>query len=205
MKLRLVFLLSFCLMAVACTPSFKSSHSPAFVYALHPGEACGRGIHGRQDKKMLAVAVPHMPPGFETNRIPLYMAGGRRLEYFSGAEWPEEFDLLLQDFIIRSASHACAPFLAVPADSGAAAYSLEVRVNEFQPVYAASPDLPPELALSMTFTLLSSADRKTVTAFTLLDRKIAAENRISIIIEGMEGMLRRTLSRAFQRISPMVR
>lgn len=183
-----------CPLLAACAALRKPAPPPA-LYALRPPPPCPRA---RAGSPMIAVQAPQLPPGFATSRIALYLSSGRRLDYFAGAAWPSELGGVLQDFIIAAGRHACLSAVA-PGESAAAPWRLNVRVNEFAPVYAAGPEAAPALRASLSFTLVSPEREEAVLDFTLRDERPAEENSLTSVVSGLEALLGDILGRAYAK------
>jgi hypothetical protein len=171
-----------------------SKQPPPALYALHAGAPC------RADGARIYMSMGdvRLPPGFATDRIALYLSGGRQLEYYAGAAWPETLDAVLRDFISGAARHSCSG-IAIDDDMPGAAHLL-VRVNDFAPVYAAGPDTVPRLKVSLTLTAVS-ADGKVMADFTVARERAAAANSLTAVTGGLEGLLRAALEDGFRRLT----
>ena len=125
-----------CLMSAlllgACMP-LKSSQPAPVIYALH-----GLPEPRQQIKKnilhVIAVREPEVPPGFNVNKIALYLYNTRRLDYYMNAAWPERLGKILQGVIEQSAQRL-PNTIAADQDSGIpASYEIWIKVNDFEPV-----------------------------------------------------------------------
>lgn len=194
------------LLMTAC--ALKSNIPPATTYALRavdmPDAVAGTYAHDKT--RVLQVARPILPPGFDTDRIALYREGGRKLDYYAAARWPDIFDTVMQDFIARTGA-ALFPEMIVttafqPAQSDA---RLQIKVNDFQPVYRGGPDSAPEIVVGLEFTLTTIGDERIIDSFVLTQRRQAVENRLDVIADDMNNMLHAMVSEAFARLAPHVK
>lgn len=192
--MKLIYILCACVFLTACTSSLLTSNAPPDdYYRLNP---VGTIDKAGTSYTSIEVAKPKLPPGFETGRIALYKYDRRQLDYYAGARWPEQLDVVLQDFLVASldAQHG----IAAQAQRGAYRRShskgdpvLHINVLDFQPEYKGDPTLePPEAHIALTAELI--APGKTVPYFS---RHYAvyvpvAENRMSLVTAAMEQGLR---------------
>lgn len=194
---KLIPVLTFvCLAALAgCGNITKSKAPPVSVYTLHAEKP-----EKRSSTAAVFVQEPEVPAGFDTPRIALHMSGGRRMDFYADAAWPDALNKVLQDFIIQSTR-----FSAMTPDSGVnAPYSLQVKVNDFQPVYAGDATGVPEVRVSMTFRLILRSDEKLLRDFTLTEKMPASANTITAITGDLETLLRKIVATALSRVSKEV-
>jgi ABC-type uncharacterized transport system auxiliary subunit len=182
------------LLLSACM-SMKSTQPPVERYALEPA-ACAQG-GGQRPAPALSIAEPQLPAGFDTERIALALDGGRRLDFYAGAAWPDRLGKTLQTFLIAS---ACGLSAAAP-ESSPTAPRLETRIDDFGPVYAAGPTSPPELRVAMSFRLLSPDGQKLLAEVALRRTAPASANRISAVAGGLDELARAVAAEAFQRLA----
>lgn len=182
-----------CLAALAgCGNITKSKAPPVTVYTLHAEKP-----EKRASSAAVIVQEPEMPAGFDTARIALHMSGGRRMDFYADAAWPDALNKVMQDFIIQSAR-----FSAVTLDSGVnAPYSLQVKVNDFQPVYADTAQGMAEIRVSLTFRLIDRSSEKLLRDFTLSEKMPASANTITAITGDLETLLRKVTASGLARIS----
>ncbi len=191
-KIIPVFALICLALLSGCGNLTQSKAPPVSVYTLHAD---------KPDKRASSAAVivqePEVPAGFDTSRIALHMSGGRRMDFYADAAWPDALNKVLQDFIIQSAR-----FSAVTPDSGVnAPYSLQVKVNDFQPVYADTAVGVAEVRVSLTFRLIERGEEKLLRDFTLSEKMPASANTITAITGDLETLLRKTVAAGLARIS----
>ncbi len=195
--------LTLALLSVAACSPLKSSAPAPLTYTLQPDLAAAP--IQRQPSGVLYVLRPSLPSGFDTDRIALFMDGGRRIDYYAGARWAEPLDSVLQKVMVRAGRHELpqmivdTPDLNIPVQ-----YKLAVKVNDFAPVYAGAPDQPPALQLSMTFTLVATPHDEVLADFTLQSTGRAQDNSVSAITAGLEGMLQTILPRAYSNVADSI-
>lgn len=181
--------------------ALASSEVPPNTYAIHYRAAPENAVSPSPLRGVLKVQEPDLPAGFETDRIALYLEGGRQLDYYAGAKWPEPLDQVLQDVIVQAGYHALPQMtvdtqdLGVPAD-----YKLAVKVIEFGPVYANGPEGIPHLKASMIFTLIRLPEEDVIADFTLENGQMAESNDLTSITGGLEILLRQMLVEAYGTI-----
>lgn len=193
MKKLLPILACICLAALAgCGSITQSKAPPVSVYTLH-----AQKLEKRASSAAVIVQEPEMPAGFDTARIALHMSGGRRMDFYADAAWPDALNKVIQDFIIQSAR-----FSAVTPDSGVnAPYALQVKVNDFQPVYPDTAQGVAEIRVSLTFRLIDRSSEKLLRDFTLSEKMPASANTITAITGDLETLLRKITSSGLARIS----
>src|SRR5262249_20273013 len=73
---------------------FKSSAPPTALYTIHMAQAQPQAAS--RQKRIVSVAEPAVPPGFESDRIAVVFEQGRRMDYAAGAAWPAPLPKVLQ-------------------------------------------------------------------------------------------------------------
>lgn len=197
-KNSLMMVMAFAALA-ACSP-LKSTVPVPLTYALHPDFSTPQTQS--LPEGVLFVSRPGLPAGFDTDRIALYMDGGRRIDYYAGARWAEPLDIVLQDVLVRAGRHELprmvidSPDLNIPAQ-----YKLAVKMNDFAPLYERGAEGLPLLRLSMTFTLVQMPHENVISDFTLHSEMRAGDNTVGAITAGLEIMLKGVLPRAYANIA----
>lgn len=183
--------------------SLTSTAEPPVIYNLHARNYAADPDQERGPESVIVIVPrPTMPAGFRSDRVVLYADNGRRVDYFATARWPESLERVLQDVIIDSARNAYPEAVIDSQDSGLVPnYRLDITVSDFQPVYQGQPDTIPELYADMTFTLVEWPSRRIVTQFSLSRHQPAAENNMTAIASGLEGLLQQILDEAFDRMA----
>lgn len=177
-----------------------STQKPVSIYSLrYVGEVAERSASSGSG--IMVVSEPTLPSGMETDKIALYLDGGRRLDYYADARWPESLEDVLQDVMVQAGRQSLphmvvdTPKLNVPAN-----YRLAVKVLDFAPVYQASPDRAPMLKVAMNFTLIQLPSKKILTDFVLEGEQVAAGNDMASVTTGLENLLQGMLTESFEKI-----
>ncbi len=184
----------------ACSTSelLKSSEPQQTTYALRPANTAPLAETGLA--QIVEITKPSVPPGFDTERIALYTDGGLKLDYFSAAKWPDILDNVLQDYTRRMMTSSLPYVVAIkPNQTLDANYRMEMKVNEFQPVYNSAATNAPELLVNIEFTLISLPANAVVRSFILSKQGMAESNRLDIIATNLETMLHDIEREAFTR------
>ena len=178
----------------------KSTEPQQTIYSLRPVELTGATSDVMA--RILEISVPSVPPGMEQDRIALSLDNGQKLDYYAGARWSSSLEHVMQEFTRRTAGASLPYIVAVTPDQGIAAdYRLQIKINEFQPVYAAgSTGGAPYLKASIEFTLIRLPADQIVSSFTLSRNFEAQENRLDAITLGLESLLREIEHEAFLKI-----
>src|SRR5688572_15826868 len=82
--------------------AMTSDAPPPAIYRLAPQDIAVPVFQARgqtQAPFVLALAEPRLPPGFSGKNIVLHFDGGRRQDYYAGAEWADSLDDLIREFI----------------------------------------------------------------------------------------------------------
>ena len=203
MKLTKPLLLSV-LLLTGCASSLLKSNEPApTIYSLRPtSDLQAIEAPAKFTAKIIEIQRPALPPGFDTAQIGMYLADGRQINYFTGAKWPSPLDDTLQEFTNQTA-RLMLPSLIVtyPGQSIETNYRLQIRVNDFEPIYTDGPNQPPQLVASLTFNLLAMPDEKLLTSFTVEQKKTADGNSLGSITDGLQGLLQSVEQQAFTTIA----
>jgi ABC-type uncharacterized transport system auxiliary subunit len=193
------------LLLSGCGSVLKSDEPAATIFSLRAENAApARTPNGTS--KVLEIQRPLLPPGFDTNRIAMYLNNGRELNYYSGAQWPAPLDETLQDFTEQLARQALpGAILASPGQAIDLDHRLQIKVNDFQPVYAGAADRAPTLKASMSFTLLSMPDEEILTHFTVQQEMPAEANNLGAVAAGLQALLQSVETQAFATIDRHLR
>lgn len=200
---KYIFLFLATLSLSACF-SLTSSQEPPVTYAIHAAphpDQTGPAIKA----VVISVSEPDLPTGLETDKIALYMAGGRRLDYYSGARWPGTLGEVLQDLVVETGRFAIpgAIFdggdLRIPAE-----YKLVMSVIDFAPFYQKGPEEIPLLKIAVNFTLMRLPENVVLARFTQKSEKVASANSLSAVTSGLESLLHAILADCFGRIAETI-
>ncbi|HYD18681.1 MAG TPA: ABC-type transport auxiliary lipoprotein family protein [Patescibacteria group bacterium] len=179
------------LLLTGCTGITKSKAPPVSIYPLH-----AQRPENRTSTAAVIIPEPEMPAGLDTSRIGLYLAGGRRMDYYADATWPDSLPRVLQDVVIQSA-----PFSAIAPDTGVnAPYALNIKVNEFIAVYADTADGLPEARVSLTFHLVARGQEKILADFTVTHNAPVTANTVTEVTRTLENSLQMCLAEGLSTI-----
>ncbi len=196
MKKLIVLALAF---SLAGCSALKSAAPPPTTYALHATAA--EAAEPSMARPVMLLPEPEVPAGFDTDRIALYMDGGRRMDFYAGAQWPDHLAKVLQGVLLQTAA-AETSFAAVSPDTPAkASYRLQVRALDFEPVYAAGPATSPDLKVTLNFRLLSLDTDKIIMDMTYPETATASANTQSAVVSGLEALLQQAVSKGYADVA----
>lgn len=206
MKMKFVFAALMLLPLAGCAGDLlKSTEPQSTIYTLRPVEPAG-DVPNDVLARTLEISTPSVPPGMEQDRIALFLDDGTKIDYYAGAKWSSSLDHIIQEFTRRSASAVLPYVVAVtPEQSIPPDYRLQIKINEFQPVYAAKSTEAPLLKASLEFTLVRMPTDQIVTNFTLSKGQLAHENGLDSITLGLEDLLQEIEREAFHKIDSKLR
>lgn len=178
----------------------QSTEPQQTIYTLRPVEASGESSPVMA--RVIEISAPSVPPGMEQDRIALFLDDGQKLDYYAGARWSSSLEHVVQEFTRRTAGATLPYIVAVTPDQGIEAdYRLQIKINEFQPVYAkGSSGAAPYLKASVEFTLVRLPVDEIVGSFTLSRNVEAQDNRLDVITLGLESLLQEIERDAFAKI-----
>lgn len=205
MKIGVITALAFMMVLGGCASGMLTSTEPQqTIYSLRPVESGGQT--STVMARVIEITEPSLPPGMESDRIALFLDNGQKLDYYASAKWSSSLDHIIQEFTRRTAS-AVLPYVvaATPAQDVKAQYKLQMKVNEFQPVYGAQANAAPTLKASIEFTLIRLPSDQIVSNFTLSKSEVAGENRLDVITLGLERLLQEIEYEAFLKIDEKLR
>ncbi len=175
------------------------------TYSLRPALSAPALETGFKTARIVEIARPSVPPGFEGDRIALYLAQGQKLDYFAAAKWPAGLDDVLQNFTRRTLTNTLPYVVAVtPSQSLNPDYTLQMKVNEFQPVYNGDLTSAPRLVTNIEFTLVAQPSERVISSFSIGKQGTASSNRLDVITAGLEKMLQEIEYEAFTRLDPLL-
>ena len=180
-----------------------TKESAANIYTLPSGSAGNARTPAPARGAAVVVAKPELPAGFDTERIALYFEKEHRLDYYADAKWSARLDDLLQDFVIQRAKQKL-PGLAVgTADiAPSARYRLAVKVTEFMPVYADTPDKPPRLNVAIMVTVTALPGGAVKTQVSMKKSAMASANTLTIVTKELGDLLQAATDEALQKAAP---
>lgn len=172
------------------------------LYRLAPARLPAGGLAARTPLPIsLTVETPHVPVGFDSDRIALII-GSQRLDYYAGAHWPGALPAVIQDDVIASLQNRYHfTELGDRAGVGRAAYRLEITVSDFEPVYAQGMDTGPTLKVSIVLTLISRADDRVVSTFSQSKARTLTDNTLTAVTAGLGDMLQEQILTGFNHLS----
>ncbi len=204
-KLRMVSAALICCLLGACSTSqiLTSKEPKQTIYSLRPAEE-GAGIP-TGPAKIVEIAMPTVPPGMDRDRIVLYLDNGQKLDYYAAARWSALLSNMVQDFTRRTASKTLPYVVAVTPDQEIdSQYRLQIKLNEFAPVYQSGANDTPLLRVSLEVTLTELPSDQVLSNFTLSNSMPAQENRLDVIVSGLEALLQDLEQQAFLKIDPLL-
>lgn len=201
MKRTLLLLSSLSLLAAPGCALLKSNEPRQTTYTLRPAPASQAPQGETGPARIVELPKPDVPSGFERDRIALYLDDGRKLDYYASARWAAPFNIVAEDFTRRALAASLPNVVQVtPVQSVDADYRLQVRINDFQPVYRGSFKDAPRLMTSVSFTLVNLPDESIVTSFTLSAEQDASSPRLDVIISELSAQLDTVQRDAFTRL-----
>jgi ABC-type uncharacterized transport system auxiliary subunit len=182
----------------------KGGDPNATTYTLHPPEATAAVARG--ESGVIVVPKPDVPPGFDGDQIVLFLGAAHRQDHYAGAKWSAKLDELLQDFIVRTArAELPGRVVQTPDAEVKARYRLNVKISDFEPVYADKPDTPPKLVVAMTMTVVALPGERARAAATVTKSAMASENRLSVVTKELDALLLETTQEALRKVAPDLR
>lgn len=206
MKTGIITALALSLLLGGCSTSnlLTSTEPQQTIYTLRPVEPSGQGSVAAA--RVVEITTPSLPPGMDSDRYVLFLDDGQKLDYFAAARWSAGLDQIVQNITRRSASAVLPYVVAITSGQGVDPdYRLQLKVNEFQPVYGTDSTAAPLLKASIEFTLVAVPEDKIVSSFTLTKQEVAADNRLDVITLGLERMLQDIEREAFTKLDPKLR
>jgi cholesterol transport system auxiliary component len=174
------------LLLAGCTGSlFKDKTAPPTMYLLSAtpsslAESPGSALLQTD----LAVLKPRVRIGLDTDRIAA-LYPDRRLDYFADVRWSGLLDEVLQDLAVQElGSKASMRNARAEASVFGSPYWLEIEVRDFQAEYSSStPSSAPTVHVRFLARIGNSADRRILARFESDQHEVAADNRMSAIVD----------------------
>lgn len=181
----------------ACS-GFSSKSAVTQTYLLQP--AMPGAAAASAPATSLAVVLPVVAPGLDTERIALVQPDGR-LDSFAASRWPDALSLVLHPLII-DAVRASGAWQTVQMDGAPfnAEFVLQVEVRQFAIEYDAAGN--PSAKVSLVGTLGRRADRATLRTISIAQTASASANRMSAVIEAFNHALGDSLSQLAAQARP---
>jgi cholesterol transport system auxiliary component len=162
--------------------SGQSVAAAARVPGLPPADHQAAGESVAAIPVDLAVLKPRVRIGLESDRIAI-LYPDRHLDYFAGARWSGALADIVQDLVVQ-AFRSRASLRTVSADTSvfASTYWMEIEVTDFQAEYTTA-SAAPTVNVHFTARLGNSTDRRLLGRFEATAQRIAAENRLTAIVD----------------------
>lgn len=194
------------LLLAGCAGITTTKVPPSTVYALHaakmsPVPEPAPGL----TRPVLSIPAPAVPPGFDTPQITLYLNNGRQIDYYAGAQWPAALGTMIQNVAIETGRNTLtAAAISEPELNLPYSWKLAITVLDFQPVYHSTPDVSPDLVVSMNFRLIRYPEEIIALDFTLGRTAPGVANNLTTVTGGLENALQLILAEAFARIDQAI-
>ena len=194
--------LTACLFALSGCLALTSSAPPVTTYVLHASRIAPDADSSHGPSGILRIEEPVLPAGLDSDRIALYTADGRRLDFYASAKWPAPLNAVLQDVMIEEGRKALPRMVIDTPDLNVTAnYKLAVRVIDFAPVYRDDTTASPFLKVSANFTLIRLPENSIVLDFTLESGQPATANSLTAVTTGLETQFQQMMQQAYGSIS----
>ena len=178
----------------ACTGQlFQSKTAAPSVYLLSVKSGTAGSEATAELPVDLTVLRPRVRTGLDTDLIAV-LYPDRRLTYIADARWSGPLDEVVQDLALQAfRAHATLHNVHADASSFGGSYWLEIEVVDFQAEYPARPaeaggidSGAPMVHVHLLGVLGESGDRSVLGHFEANERRPAAENRLSAIVEAYD-------------------
>ena len=211
-ELRTLLAVVMALATVACS-GLRSSTPPTQTYLLQPQTSASTSVAAAASaaasapaaadvvpSASLAVVLPAVAPGLDSERISLIHPDGR-LDSFAGSRWPDALPLVLQPLIV-DALRAGGRYRTVQTDAMPfnAEYLLQVEVRQFAIEYDAADN--PVAKVVLVCTLGNRADRAPVRSFTTSNTVAATANRMTAVVTAFNQALAEALQQVVLLANP---
>lgn len=190
--------LTLCLFSLSGCLALTSSAPPVTTYVLHASRISPDADNDHGPAGILRIENPVLPAGLDSDRIALYTADGRRLDYYAGAKWPAALNSILQDVMIEEGRKALPRMVIDTPDLNVAAdYRLAVRIIDFAPVYRDDTAAIPFLNVRANFTLIRLPGNNVILDFTLENGQPATANSLTAVTTGLEALFQQMMQQAY--------
>lgn len=208
MNIRTLLILPLVLILSGCGTSriLTSTEPQQTIYTLRALQPHPEARASSAPARVVEIAAPILAPGLNTERIALLHADGQKLDYYAGSRWAEPFGPLVQSFTRRTASAVLPYVVAVTPDQHLDAdYTLQIKINDLQPVYRTSTQSVPVVVATVEFTLIRAKSERIVSSFTLSMQQTPADNRLDLIVASLETLLQDIQEEAFRTMDEALR
>ena len=187
------------LLPLAACSGLRSNAPVTQIYLLQPQPAVAAAA-AVVPTATLAVVLPVVAPGLDSDRISLVHADGR-LDSYAGSRWPDALPLVLQPILI-DALRTGGRYRTVQSDAMPfnAEYLLQVEVRQFAIEYDAAEN--PVAAVSLVCTLGRRADRTPVRSFSITTAVAASANRMGAVISAYNQAVGKALQELVTQAIP---
>lgn len=208
MNIRPLLVMPLMLILAGCGTSriLTSTEPQQTIYTLRALQPHPDAAASSDRARVIEIAAPILPPGLDTDRIALLHADGQKLDYYASARWAESFRPLVQSFTHRMASSVLPYVVAVmPEQHLDADYRLQIKINDFQPVYQTSTQSVPTVVANVEFTLIRTQSERIVSSFTLSTQQTPTDNRLDLVVASLEALLQDIQQEAFFKMDGIIR
>jgi ABC-type uncharacterized transport system auxiliary subunit len=198
--------LSLGLSACISLPFGKGDERPAPVmYSLHqPASAAMEIATEAAGRIVVVVPTPELAPGLDAERIAIRFEDGR-VDYYADAQWSARLDILIHDvFLERAQRKLPGTIVGKPGLVPAANYRLVLKVTDFGPVYQTSPDMPPQLNVGLSLTVIELPQDVVRAQFIVEKIGAASENRLGAITTELRVTLDSVLDEALGKAAAYI-
>jgi cholesterol transport system auxiliary component len=181
-----------------CAGSLFESKTPApQTYVISPAASAEEAAP--QLKVDVSVSQPSAAPGLNTDRI-LLLRDGRRLDYYSRAQWGSQTARVMQYFVIASLQNQNL-FRSVTSDDvrTSAPYVLDLELRDFQAEYR-QPGAPPVVRVSIVASVMRVHDRTLLAVIPVSAVVPVTEDRMAPIVAAFEQASQQAASSLGTRI-----
>ena len=187
------------LLPLAACSGLRSNAPVTQIYLLQPQPAVAAAAVV-VPTATLAVVLPVVAPGLDSDRISLVHADGR-LDSYAGSRWPDALSLVLQPILI-DALRTGGRYRTVQSDAMPfnAEYLLQVEVRQFAIEYDAAEN--PVAAVSLVCTLGRRADRTPVRSFSITTAVAASANRMGAVVNAYNQAVGKALQELVTQAIP---
>jgi len=196
----LALVVLFVLGTAACSPLQISEPSPV-RYQLAPPEDLVVPADLTGLPQSLAVFSPAVAPWLDSDRIMLVL-GERRLEHAAGARWATTLPDLLENLTRSTLLAAGGPAAVRAPQVAGGSHALLLQVEGFHAAYPSGRQARPVLHVDLIVSLLDTRSGAILGAARAARRSRAGENRLALIVAGLERLFVEALLEAAASIRP---
>jgi ABC-type uncharacterized transport system auxiliary subunit len=171
-----------------CASYLRSDAPPVQVYTLRAAVASPQGAaHAHAVRAAsLRVAHPLAGPGLGTSQIVL-LQPDHRMNVYAGSAWAADAPALIESLAARTLRASGDWSSVEAADSPFPAhYLLQISIRRFYADYAAGPEAPPTVRVTLDCTLGSESGRRILASFAASGSAAAGANRLSDVVAAFQ-------------------